>query len=167
VQITRVRGTILALLLSLSFLAGGPASAHDYELGSLVIQHPWARASIGQAKAGAAYLTIVNHGQSADRLIAAATPAAKHAKPHTHLLEDGVIKMRPVEAIEIAPGEPAVLQPGGLHIMLMGLAAPLETGKPFPMTLVFENAGSVAVEVHVTGPLTLEGADSEQPGHGS
>jgi copper(I)-binding protein len=164
---TRVRAAILALLLSLPLLAGGPASAHDYELGSLVIQHPWARASIGQAKAGAAYLTIVNHGETADRLIAVSTPAAKHAKPHTHLLEDGVMKMRPVEAIEIAPGDPAVLQPGGLHIMLMGLAAPLETGKPFPMTLVFENAGSVDVEVHVTDPLNLEGAESEHSGHGS
>ncbi len=77
------------------------------------------------------------------------------------------MKMRPVEAIEIAPGEPAVLQPGGLHIMLMGLAAPLETGKPFPMTLVFENAGSVDVEIQVTDPLNLEGPESEHFGHGS
>jgi copper(I)-binding protein len=130
-----------------------------------VIQHPWARASIGQARAGAAYLTIVNRGQSADRLIAIATPAAKHAKLHTHLLEEGVMKMRPVEAIEIAPGEPAVLEPGGLHIMLMGLTAPLEAGEPFPMTLIFENAGTVDVEVTVTDPFQMEEAEPGEMEH--
>jgi copper(I)-binding protein len=57
--------------------------------------------------------------------------------------------MRPVEAIEVTPGAPIVLQPGGLHVMLIGLKAPLKEGERFPLTLTFERAGTIEVEVVV------------------
>jgi len=157
-----LRALMLIVLLALAGPASvvPPAAAHEYKLGSLLLDHPWARASIGAAKAGAAYLTITNHGAEADRLVAAATPVARDASLHTHLMEEGVMKMRPVEALEIAPGEPAVLQPGGLHIMLMGLTTPLVEGDSFPLTLTFEKAGSIEVEVKV------EGATEMGPGKG-
>ena len=79
----------------------------------------------------------------------AATGAAKKAGLHTHLMKNGVMKMRPVKAIEVAPGEPTVLKPGGLHIMLKGLKAPLAEGANFPLTLTFENAGSIEIQVKV------------------
>lgn len=126
-----------------------PATAHDYTLGDLQIIHPWARASAGNAMNGAVYVEIVNGGSAPDRLIAAATPAATHAELHTNISENGVMKMRPVEAIDIAPGQHVVLEPGGLHLMLMGLVAPLVEGDSFPITLTFEKAGSLEVSAKV------------------
>lgn len=131
------------------------AWAHDYTLGDISIGHPWARASIGQAKAGAAYVTLSNAGSETDRLIAAETPVAKKAEVHTHIMENGIMKMRPVEAAEVPPGAPVVFQPGGLHIMLMGLKAPLTVGDSFPLVLVFEKAGRIEVSVKVE-PATHE-----------
>jgi hypothetical protein len=161
-----MRKSVLILLAGLLWalpLAG--ASAHEYKIGDLTIQHPWARASIGAAKAGAAYFVIVNEGTEPDRLIATATPVAKRAQLHTHLIEDGVAKMRPVEAVEVAPGAPTVLQPGGLHVMLMGLTAPLEEGGRFPLTLTFERAGTLEVEVYIDAPTSGTESDDDQQSH--
>ena len=126
------------------------ASAQDHKVGSLTVSHPWARASAGKAKAGAAYITITNNGNQVDRLIKAATPVAKRASLHTHMMEGDIMRMRPVKAVEVNPGEPTVMKPSGLHVMLMGLKAPLKDGAAFPLTLTltFENAG--VIEVHVT-----------------
>ncbi len=150
--------SILGLLLA---LAATPAAAEDFKLGQIHIDQPWARASIGQVKAGAAYMTLVNQGDEVDRLLLVDTPVAKRAELHTHLMEGGVMKMRQVQAIEIAPGEPTVLAPGGLHVMLMGLTAPLVEGDSFPMTLAFDKAGTVEIKV------TVEGATAMAPGHGT
>lgn len=146
------------LFAALAVMAAPPATAEETRLGDLTIRQAWARASAGPAKAGAAYLSIVNEGTAADRLIAAETPAARRAALHGHAMDDqGVMKMRPVEAVEIGPGETAVLEPGGLHVMLMGLAAPLKRGESFPLVLTFERAGRIEVEVGIeavgaTGP---------------
>ena len=150
-----MRRLLVTLFAILALLA--PAAAEDARLGDLTIRQPWARASAGPAKAGAAYLAIVNEGASADRLTAAETPAARKAALHDHEMDgQGVMRMRPVEAIEVAPGETAVLKPGGLHVMLMGLAAPLKQGESFPLVLTFERAGSIEVEVR-TGPAGAMG----------
>ena len=149
-----MRKTLAHIALILGFAA--PVLAADYQLGDLTIEQPWARASIGQAKTGAAYFTLNNGGEAVDRLLAVATPAAKHAALHTHLMEAGVMKMRPVDAIEVAPGAPTVLRPGGLHVMLMGLEAPLAEGETFPLTLTFERAGAVEVEVRIQGIGAME-----------
>lgn len=146
----------LLALCALFFGLAAPALAGDYTLGELRIEQPWARASIGQSKTGAAYLTLNNGGEAIDRLLSVATPAAKHAGLHTHLMDAGVMKMRPVEAIEVAPGAPTVLRPGGLHVMLMGLGAPLTEGASFPLRLTFEKAGTVEVEVRVQGIGAME-----------
>ncbi len=150
--------SILGLLLG---LAATPAAAEEFKLGRIHIDQPWARASIGQAKAGAAYMTLVNHGDEVDRLVLVDTPVAKRATLHTHLMEDGVMKMRPVQAIEVAPGAPTVLAPGGLHVMLMGLKAPLNEGDSFPLTLAFDKAGTIEITVKV------EGATAMGPAHGT
>jgi len=134
-------------------LATSAVSAHDAKPakpGKLSIDKPWARASIGQGKNAVAYLTVINHGKTADRMLAVTTPVARKAGLHTHLMEGGMMKMRPVAAIEIKGGASMVLKPGGLHVMLMGLKAPLKAGATFPMTFTFEQAGSIEVEVHVT-----------------
>ena len=135
-------------------------AAPAFAAGKVEAQEAWARASAGAHKTGAAYLTILNHGDSVDRLVAASTPAAERAELHAHLHEGGVMRMRQVDAIEVHPGEPMVLAPGGLHVMLMGLARPLKEGERFPLTLSFEKAGEQTVQVAV------QKAGAAGPSHG-
>lgn len=149
--------TALLLLMLLS----GPATAHGYEIGDLVIDHLWSRAT--SARNGATYMILVNEGEEADRLVKAASPVATKAELHIHLMENNVMKMRPVEAVEMHPGEPTVLWPGGLHIMLIGLNKPLEVGDSFPLTLTFEKAGSVEVEVNVEKTGQMGEEDMQEP----
>ena len=89
---------LLALAL---FAAASLAHAHGYAVGELKIDHPWARATPGAVKNGAAYLTVSNTGKQADRLVAASVDVADHAELHTHLNDNGVMKMRRVPALEI------------------------------------------------------------------
>lgn len=128
-------------LASPAWAANDGVSVHD----------AWARASTGAHKTGAAYLSIVNAGDAPDRLVAASTPAAERAELHAHLHEGGVMRMRRVDAVEVHPGEPTVLAPGGLHVMLLGLTRRLVEGDGFPLTLTFEKAGERTVEVAVRG----------------
>jgi copper(I)-binding protein len=156
---------ILMVLLFVALAVGQAPSSGRAAAADLEVHHPWARASLGAHQTGAAYLALVNFGESADRLVAVSTPAAKRAELHGHSMDDqGVMKMRPVEAIEVTPKSEAHLQPGGLHVMLMGLVAPLKEGDAFPMTLRFEKAGEIQVTVrHITAAITL-GATSRARG---
>lgn len=141
-----------ALILAACLL--GLAAAARAE-GPITVKDPHARASIGQQKTSTAYMTIETTA-GPDRLVAAASPVAGKVELHTHLHEGGVMKMRQVEAIEIAPGKPAVLETGGYHLMLFDLKQPLKAGEQVPLTLTFEKAGKVEVQVPVR-PL--------RPGH--
>lgn len=140
------RRQMLAAALGILFTA--PALAQD----ALTVEQPWARATAASAKNGAAYVRLVNGGPAVDRLLAASSPAAERAELHTHLNEDGVMKMRQVAAVELPPGASVTFAPSGLHIMLFGLAQPLKQGTTFPLTLIFEKAGSRTVTVTVEGP---------------
>ena len=150
----------MVLCFVLALLAG-PVLAHDAKVGDLVIMEPWARATIGQVKTGAVYLTVINHGAAGDRLLAVSTPVAAKAQLHSNIVDAGVMKMRPVEAIDIEAKGSTTLEPGGIHVMLMGVQNPLEEGDVFPMTLTFETAGSVDVEVHVQGIAAMRGGSGE------
>ena len=155
---SRAAGVLLAALALESPVA---AAAGEFRLGDLTIRQPWARASAGPARAGVVYLTIVNSGAAPDRLLRIASPAAKRASLHESVMRGGVMSMRPVEAAGIAPGATVELKPGGLHVMLMGLTAPLRKGDSFPLSLTFEKAGSVDVEVEVLKPGSMgPGKDS-------
>lgn len=136
----------LKALLIAAALAGLATLAHAE--GAITVKEPYARATIGQAKVSAAYMTIETTA-GPDRLIAAASPVAGTVELHTHLHESGVMKMRQVEAIELAPGKPAVLETGGDHIMMLDLKQPLKAGETIPLTLTFEKAGKVEIRVPV------------------
>ncbi|MEX0759149.1 MAG: copper chaperone PCu(A)C [Tistlia sp.] len=162
INLIHVAGALVALLIALVAVA----QAHDHEVAELRVGHPWARASAGAAASGAAYMTIENLGTEPDRLIAVATPASKRAELHTHLEENGVMKMRQVEGgIELPAGATVALAPGGLHVMLMGLAAPLEQGARFPMTLTFEKAGTLSVDIAVEAIGFRPAGHGEGHGH--
>jgi copper(I)-binding protein len=143
--------TASAALLATALMSGtlGGALAGEYRVGELRVTAPWARATAGPVKTGAVYLTLSNHGKRADELVAVASPSARRATLHTHLMAGGVMKMRPLERIEVGPGASSVLAPGGLHIMLMGLKAPLVEGGRFPLTLTFARAGTVEIQIEV------------------
>ncbi|HEY6336076.1 MAG TPA: copper chaperone PCu(A)C [Alphaproteobacteria bacterium] len=135
-------------LAALGLVLAAAANANDCTAGNLLIARPWARASV--ASNGVVYLIIANNGQKADRLTAVSTPMAKSAELHTtHEMENGVMDMAPLADVEIKQGAPAVFTPGGNHVMLIGLAHPLKQGERFPMTLTFEDAGQVTVDVPV------------------
>jgi periplasmic copper chaperone A len=146
------RAVALTLACALVFAIGtGGARAASYTLGDITVLDPWARASAGKsARGGAAYMTLSSRA-AGDRLIAVATPAARRAGTHRTVIARDVMTMTPVAAIEIPPGGTVALAPGGYHIMLMGLTAPLREGKKFPLTLRFEKAGRVTVEVEIKG----------------
>ncbi|MFI4987185.1 MAG: copper chaperone PCu(A)C [Alphaproteobacteria bacterium] len=116
---------------------------------SITVVAPWARATPAGARNGAAYMTIENKGKEADRLLAVTTPIAKMAEMHRTENAGGVMKMLPVDAVDLAAGGQAVFKPGGYHVMLMDLKQPLAEGQSFPMTLSFEKAGRIEVSVKV------------------
>ena len=149
-----IRSCLLAALMAI--LIPLAATAHEFKLGDLTIGHPWAAPSIGGTANGAAFLTVANGGTSADRLIGVASPVAATVELHTHLMEDGVMKMRMVDGIDIEPGAAAELKPGGLHIMLIGLKAPLKEGDSFPLDLTFAKAGTVTTTVLVQHPAAMD-----------
>jgi len=140
------RRALGALILAL------PASAalahHDVTKGDIAIGHPWTRAA-GANTNGAGFLTLRNTGAAPDRLVSAASPAARVVELHTHIREGDVMRMRPVADIPIPPGQTVHLRPGGLHIMLIGLNEPLRQGASVPLTLRFERAGEVQVTLSV------------------
>lgn len=158
----RLLGTA-ALLLG---LGGGALAADRVEVDGLIIADAWARASLGTAPNSAAYMTLEAAGDQGDRLIGGATPAAERVELHVHLMEGDIARMRQVDAVEVAPGAPTVLAPGGLHVMLVNLAAPLEEGATLPLTLVFERAGAVELEVPVRGLSAAPPARHGSHGHG-
>jgi copper(I)-binding protein len=137
------------------------AAARDYKLGTLEISQPWARATATTAPTGGGYLTITNKGTTPDRLVSASSPAADRVQIHEMKMDGNIMRMREVEhGLEIPPGATVRLAPGGLHLMMMGLKGPLKQGTHVPLTLTFEKAGRIEVE------LAVGGMGAAQPPHG-
>jgi len=126
------------------------AEAADYDVGSIHITQPWARATPKGAKSGAGYMTITNKGTTPDRVNCVSSDASAQCQIHSMTMEGGVMKMRPVEGgLEIKPGETVTLAPGGFHVMLVTLKHPLEADQTVKATLKFDKAGTVDVEYPV------------------
>ena len=134
-----------------------PVSAPQAQnkLGALTVEAPWARIAPG-ARAGAAYLRIVNAGAEADRLTGVSSPVAARVELHSHEMRDGVMRMRRIDAVPVPGNAAAELKPGGRHVMLIGLTGKLKQGGTFPLTLAFEKAGGITVSVTVR-PITARG----------
>lgn len=117
----------------------------------IMIQDAYARASMKMSRTGAAFMTIMNHTDQNDRLIEARSDIADRVELHTHVTTgDGVMKMQEVEdGLPIPAGGMHALARGGDHVMFLGLRKPLEQGDRIPLTLVFEKAGEVQIEVPV------------------
>lgn len=139
---------------------GGPEAI---VAGALEISSPWVRAMLPGQPAGGGYLTVVNTGDEADRLVAASSPAAGRVEIHTMEVVDDVMVMRPVEGgLEIPAGGTVELKPGGLHLMFMEVAEPFADGDMVDVQLEFEKAGSVEVSFAVR---TAHGGDDHDHHH--
>ena len=142
------------LILAIAIIAGAGASfaQETSRLGGLVIETPWARASIGTNRPAAAYMTIRNEGTEGDALLAVSTPRSGKAEVHTTSMKDGVMSMGPAGPVEIPAGSNVLLAPGGLHIMMMKLKKALIKGKTVEITLSFERSGKITVTAPIYGP---------------
>ena len=139
-----------------------PALADDdmTMAGTLEITHAWARAMLPNQPAGGGYLDISNTGSEPDRLIGARSPAAGKVEVHTMEVVNDVMVMRPVEGgLEIPPDATVKLEPGGLHLMFMAVSDPFDEGETVPVTLEFEHAGPIDIE------LPVGSREGGMPGH--
>lgn len=139
-----------ALLSLVALFLAGTAHAHEITAGDLQIIHANIPAPMGAAQVAAGYMGISNEGNLADRLIGVEVGFAEKALLHTtEFGADGVARMKHVAALEIPADDTVVLEPGGYHIMLMGLTQPLRVGDMVPATLIFEQRGRVEIQFMV------------------
>ena len=157
---------VLAVLLA----AGAAAQEHA---GSIHVDAAWSRELPPVSRNGAAYISLRNVGTSGDALVGADTPVASRAEVHEHTMQAGMMRMQAVQALSLPPGETVRMAPGGLHLMLFDLKAPLRRGVRFPVTLRFRDAPPLEVQVEVRGPggepesgAPTHGEHGHEHGHG-
>jgi periplasmic copper chaperone A len=141
-----MRIAIIAALAA-GIVAAAVAAQPNQAVPQIEIGQPWARATPGASKIGAVYLAI--RSATADRLVSASAPVAARAELHESAMAGMVMKMRRLPAVAIPAGQTVAFAPGGMHIRLVGLKAPLREGQLFPLTLTFAKAGPETVTVRV------------------
>jgi copper(I)-binding protein len=140
------------LLTGFALLCASLASqASEFKLGAITIDQAYARATVAGQSAGGGFLKLINKGTD-DRLVAVSAEVSAAVELHTMKMEGDVMRMRPVDGIDLPAGKTVELKPGGMHLMFMGLKAPLKAGEAFPVKLRFEKAGEVTVQVKVQAP---------------
>jgi copper(I)-binding protein len=153
-----------AFVLLLAALGVLPVAAQGrvYRAGAITIEAPWSRATPGGAKVAGGYMKITNTGNTPDRLVGGSAAFAAGFEIHEMTMTDGVMRMRELaKGLEIAPRATVELKPGGYHVMFVELKSGLKQGQTVKGTLVFEKAGTVAVEYQVA-PI---GASSPDASH--
>jgi len=143
----RLASAALALALAVA-----PAAAHDYTAGTLKIAHPWSRATPNGAKVAGGYLSVTNTGTGPDTPTGGSFDDAGRVELHHMSMENGVMKMAPVEGgLVIKPGKTVTLKPGGYHLMFLDLKDQLKKGQTAKGTLTFAKADAVPVDFTVEG----------------
>ena len=142
-------------LFAALLMMGQPVPASVIMFGPLQF-----RATVGSMPSSAAYVSIMNHGKMADRLVGATSNLARKTELHKMEMDHGVMRMRQVEGgIDLPAGKTIRLSPGGYHVMLIGLNAPLTANSIFEITLVFQNAGEKTLKGMAMLPADLEMGD--------
>jgi hypothetical protein len=155
-----LRRVLLTAPLLAAFAA--PVFAAPAWAAPIVVDHVWSRAAMA-GRTGVVYLTITATG-STDTLVSISSPVASKAELHESYDDAGVMKMRAVGPLSVAPGKPIVLQPGGYHIMLIDLVHALKQGDSFPITLRFAKAGAVTVTAMVAKAGASQMPSDSMPG---
>lgn len=118
--------------------------------GAIAVSKPWIKAMLPGQKVGGGYLVIANDGKTDDELVSIASPAAEAVELHEMTMANDVMKMRKVDGgLAVPAGQSVALKPGGYHLMFSGVKKPFEAGETVPVTLTFEKAGTVELEVPV------------------
>ncbi|MDP3084166.1 MAG: copper chaperone PCu(A)C [Rubrivivax sp.] len=138
----------IALLITTALVTLTLATAAARAQPAPQVEAPWARPTVEGQAGGGGFLRIVG-GPTADRLLSAQTEVARSVELHSMAMDGNIMRMRQVDAIDVPAGQTVELKPGGLHLMFMGLKAPLKAGSSFALTLRFEKAGEQRVDVKV------------------
>ncbi len=147
------------VVMAVALLASVPAAAHGYGTGDIPVRHPGGRATPPGATVGAGYLEIRNNSGTTDHLVSAVSPIAERVELHVTMRKGEVMKMREAQRLDVPARQRLALRPGGPHLMLVGLKKPLAKGDRVPLTLRFERAGELTIE------LEVQAADSRKPHH--
>lgn len=153
---TWLKTILVAMLVTLAG-CGGPSAPSSIE-----VAEAWSPETPPGASVAAGYMTIRNGTAADDAIIAMESPVAGAVEVHTMTMEDGMMRMRKVENLEVPAGKSVVLEPGAMHLMLIDLKDPLAAGGRYPLTLTFKAAGKVQTEVEVRGN---GGAKDDHSGH--
>ena len=160
--ITRLIASAALALAALAALATPIASSAQ---AALKVENPWARPTVSGQAAGGGYLRLVG-GAAGDKLVAARSDIAARVELHSMSMDGNIMRMRQIDAINVPAGQTVDLKPGGLHLMFMDLKAPLAAGSQFALTLQFEKAGEVKVDVKVQNAAPGMKADAKsEPMH--
>lgn len=145
--------TLRRSTLTIAVLAGLIATgtlAHGYKSGSLSIKHPWSRETSAGQSVGGGFMVVTNTSAKPDKLVSASTKVAREVQLHTMSMDGSIMRMRQVNGgIDVPAKGTLELKPGGYHLMFMGLKRPLKKDERFPVTLKFQNAGSLKVQFAV------------------
>ena len=149
----------LAAIAAALLIAPALADARGHDAGPLSVDHAWVKAPPTAAPTAAGYLTVTNHGKTADRLLGGSSPGVQAVQPHSMSMAGGVMRMRALpDGWAIAPGATLTLAPGGDHLMLIGPKRPLRPGDRLPVTLRFARAGDLKVEFVVASEAPADQA---------
>ena len=156
--------------LAIAGLLGHSIIGHAEGMHGLMLKDGWSRETTANARVGGGYLTIMNHGEQADRLLSVRADHAGMSEVHTMIMQDDVMMMRSVdEPLVIEPGAKLELQPGGLHLMFMELTQPHVAGETLDVVLVFEHAGERTVSLEILSMRDsmerMAGSDGGHDGH--
>jgi hypothetical protein len=156
------RRRLFTVLASGSLVFAAHAAQAEGAAGALRVEAAWARPTVQGQAGGGGFLRIVG-GAVDDRLLSARAGVAKEVELHTMEMDGNVMRMRAIEAIAVPAGKTVELKPGGQHVMFVGLTQTLKSGAHFPLTLRFEKAGEVQVEMQV---MTQAMTPASAAGHG-
>lgn len=164
-QTFKIHKTWLALLvLAVNFSLVEWAVAAQ-KSSNIEVVSPYVREAPANAQASAAFMTLKNHSDHTIHLVKAYSKAAKKVELHTHLHENGMMKMRQVDAITVPKKGEVALKPGGYHIMLIGLIKPLKNNDKVRLTLEFDDGSQKQLEMPVTSSHSGHGDMMSQHNH--
>lgn len=126
------------------------AVCHNVLAADITIENAWARETVAGMSMGGVFMNINNPNRQADVLIGGNSPVSDKIEIHTHINDNGVMRMREVVGgLTLPTNQTVTLKPGSYHVMLMGLKAPLKAGDTFPLTLTFKHTPAQTVQVHI------------------
>jgi copper(I)-binding protein len=133
-------------------------------LAQVTVTDPWVRGTVSSQKATGAFMKL--EAKQPVSLVSASSPVAGVTEIHEMAMEKDVMKMRQIPKLEVTPGKPTELKPGGYHVMLLDLKQPLKAGDSVPITLTFEKADKSRQTVEVKAEVRALGAPAPAAAHG-